>query len=718
VSAARALVCTLVLAACVATPDPNDRRARLGYTEETWIAEDGLERRFREGVSAGQLSAYHAAVTRRPHPAGSDGARVVADTIRRLLAAAGLDAEVREYQVWLSAPKLVEVALVAPVAQVLRVTEPPSPLDPDTRHAALGPGYVAYSASGEVTAPVVYVNYGLPADYEQLATAGVEVRGKIALARYGRSHRAVKVHTAQERGVAGLILYSDPADDGFARGDTWPNGFWRTSTFLQRGNAKYSWFWHGDALTPGAPAVAAAVRLDPATAPTLPRIPAAVLSWGEARRILERLDGAEAPTSFRGALPLTYRTGGDSARVRLRVRMDDGVRTIRNVIARVSGTLAGREVLLGTHHDAWTFGGVDPGTGAAAMLELARGLGALRRTGWEPQRTITIAFWDAEEFGLIGSTEYAEDRARALREGTIAYINTDLYTAGRLDAGGVSSLRDFLVEVARDVPDGDGTTYEAWRAAEWARQPPERRARGDRDFEVELKPLGSGADFVAFQDFLGLPALSIELTATGGYGYAAYHSNYDTRFFVERVADPGFTRGAQLVRVLGTAALRLAEAPVLPFRFSHYAERLAEYAAAAATWGRDSTGRDALSLDVTPLERAAAGVEREARALERAIDRSLVTGRLPAADTPQLNDLLARLEQRLLDESEPPERRWYRHTVYGWNIHSLYDGQPFPGLAEAIRVRDAGRARAEVARVVAAVERMRDGLREARTLVR
>ena len=649
--------------------------------------------------------------------AGTDGARTVVDSLRRFLTAAGLEVEVLEYQAHLSLPEQIAIELVAPIRQPLRVAEPPSALDPDTNHPELGPGFVAYSASGDVTAPVVYVNYGLPADYARLAALGVSVRGKIALARYGRSHRAVKVHTAEQQDAAGLIIYSDPADDGFARGEVWPNGYWRTAEQMQRGNAKYSWFWHGDPLTPGRAALSDAQRLEPARAPTLPRIPVAVLSYGEARKILERMAGDSAPAGFGGKLPIAYRLGDDRVRVHLQVRMADGLRTIRNVIARVPGArTADRSVLFGTHHDAWTFGGVDPGTGMSALLELARGLGALRRSGWQPARTITIAFWDAEEFGLIGSTEYAEHRQRELRAGTIAYINTDLYTNGRFDPGGTPSLRDFLIEVASDIPVTQGTIHDAWHADEWSRQTEERKRQGIEGFEVRLKALGSGADFVPFQDFLGLPSLSIEFNATGGYSYGPYHSNYDTRFFVERVADPGFRRGVDLVSVLGTIALRLSEAQVLPFRFSHYAERLTEYANTAATWAMDSTGHITVAIDLAPLQAAVAALVQPAATLQQQIDEGLASGRLPSAATPGLNDLLHRLEQTLLDESEPADLRWYRHVVYGWNIYSLYDGQPFPGLAEAIRLRDPARAKREVERITAAIDRLRAGLVSAAAL--
>lgn len=692
-------------------------RTYLGYSPAASQSERALERRFRDAVSRDRLADFHATVTKRPHLSGTPGAAAVSDYLIRTLRDAGLDVEVFEYQAYLSLPKTVAIDVVAPVAQTLRVTEPPSDLDPDTKHSDLLPGFVAYSASGDVTAAIVYVNYGLPADYEQLRASGIDARGKLVIARYGRSHRAVKVHTAQQAGAVGIIIYSDPADDGFVRGDTWPHGYWRTENLLQRGNAKYSWFWHGDPLTPGTGAVAGAERIDPSEAPTLPRIPVAVLAWGEARRILERLDGPVAPPTFRGGLPFTYHTGADAVRVRLRVDMDDALRPIRDVVARVPGARLGdRGVLLGTHHDAWTFGGVDPGTGTAALLELARGLGALRRGGWQPHRTISLAFWDAEEAGLIGSTEYAEQRRQQLQTGTICYINTDLYTNGRLDAGGVPSLRDLLIDVAKEIPEGTSTVYDAWRDSEWARQPAERRQRGIGDFDVDLKSLGSGADFVAFQDHLGLPTLSIEYNATGGYTYGAYHSNYDTRQFVERVADPGFVRGAQLVRVLGTLALRLNEADVLPFRFSHYARRLSQFVADVPGWARDASGRATIAVDVTPLEAVVARVAGSAAAVERQVDDGLKTNRLPSGTTPKLNDVLARLEQRLLDDEGGVDRGWYRHVVYGWDIYSLYDGQPFPRLAEAIRLRDEARAAKEVTRIVAALGRLDDGLREALAL--
>jgi N-acetylated-alpha-linked acidic dipeptidase len=674
-------VVLIVTVACNA-PSRRETPPRLGFSSAAFDTQRTLEQRFRDSVSAGELGQFHAMVTRQPHMAGTEASRDVARQIERALTDAGLIVETIDYDAYLSYPKRVSVDIVAPAHAELAVTEPASALDGDTHNPKLGPGFVAYAASGDVSAPVVYVNYGLPDDYAKLAALKIDVRGKLVLARYGRSHRAVKLHTAQQAGAAGILIYSDPADDGFVRGETWPKGYWRTAEQIQRGNGKYSWFWHGDPLTPATAAARHTTRDDPAAVPTLPRIPAAVLSWGEAKKILQQLDGAEAPEGFKGGLPIAYRVGGGKVHVRIRVEMDNGLRTIRDVVARVPGArLADREVILGTHHDAWTFGGVDPGTGTAALLELGRTLGALRRGGWQPQRTITLAFWDAEEFGLIGSTEYAEDHLRALRDGAIGYINTDLYTNGPLDAGGTPSLRDFIAQVTQDVVDGGATVYDGWRTK-------------------DLKSLGSGADFVPFQDYVGLPTLSIEFNATGGYSYGPYHSNYDTRYFVEHVADPGFERGAQLVRVLGTTALRLGESQLLPFRFSHYARKLSEFVDAAATWGD--------GVDLAPIRAAVDRIGTEAATVERMIDDRLARNAANAAETPRINDALARLEQRLVDDDQP----WYRHVIYGWNIYSLYDGQPFPGLAEAIRVRDTARIRREVARIAAAIDRLNSGLRE------
>jgi N-acetylated-alpha-linked acidic dipeptidase len=664
-----------------------------------------FEQSFLDGVSTESISTIHRQVTEHPHIAGSARSMAVADRVRRALDEAGLQTEVRDYTVYLSTPRSVKVDIVAPVTESLVVREPANAADPASEHSELGPAFVAYSASGTVTAPVVYVNYGLPPDYARLTAEGIDVRGKIVIARYARSHRAVKIHTAEQAGAFGIIIYSDPADDGYAKGLMWPEGPWRADFQSQSGNGKYSWFWHGDPLTPGVAATSGAQALNPAAAPTLPRIPAVVLSWKEASKILSRLAGPAVPSGFQGALAFTYRPGPGPVTVRLDVQMDASRRPIRNVIGKIVGRDADRWIILGTHHDAWSFGGMDPGTGLSPVFEVARGLAVLTRTGWTPERTIVFAFWDAEEFGLIGSTEYAEAMQAELREKAVVYINTDLSMKGRFDGGGVPSLRDFLVQVTRDVPhfDGRGSVYDRWRDEDWMRQPLERRRNGQDRFEVELAALGSGADFVAFQDFLGLPTLQMEFDFEGSYG--PYHSNYDTRQFVERQVDPGFRVSQTLARVLGLAVMRLASTEWLPFRYSHYARRMEEFIENADGWAIDDNGRRRVATNFADARRLAAQAVKTATAIEEHLDRAAHAGTNDPARTRSINDALVRLEQQLLDESEPPATRWYRHVIYGWNIYSLYEGQPLPGLAEALRREDALAVTRETKRLEQALTR-------------
>jgi N-acetylated-alpha-linked acidic dipeptidase len=683
---------------------------RLGFSSAAFDDERKNEAVFTSELSTESISSLHLALTKRPHIAGSPASDAVAEMLRKRLAEAGLETEVHQFEVYLSTPQSITVDLVEPIKESLSVREPADPRDPDSSNTELGPGFVAYSASGTVTAPVIYVNYGLPPDYDQLTAAGIDVKGKIVIARYARSHRAVKIHTAEQHGAAAIIIYSDPADDGYTKGLAWPEGPWRADFMLQRGNGKYSWFWHGDPLSPGVAARSGAAVLEPATAPTLPRIPALVLSYKEASKILAQLLGPAVPSGFQGALPFTYRLGPGPAVVKLDVQMDAGWRTIRDIVGRLRGRNPERWVVLGTHHDAWTFGGMDPGSGTSAVFETARALGALHKKGWVPDRSIVFAFWDAEEFGLVGSTEYAEAFEKQLREKAVAYINTDLFMRGQFGGGGTPSLRDFLVQVAKDVPGLTGKTsvYDDWRAGQWRKQPPERRRRGSKDFEVELAALGSGADFVAFQDYLGLPTLSMQFDFDGSYG--TYHSNYDSRYFVEHFSDPGFQVARTLTQMFGLAVMRLADAQVLPFRYSHYARKISEYLDSAASWTRDSDGNEIAKLDLNSAKALAAEIAAGADALEHRLDADLEAGQVTDATMASLNDRLSHLEQTLLDESESPSQRWYRHVIYGWNIYSLYEGQPLPGLAEAIRVRDPARVAKETVRIEGALRRMRDQL--------
>jgi N-acetylated-alpha-linked acidic dipeptidase len=708
------LLLTAIGAACrseTSTATVPAYRPMLGYTPAALEGQHGLESRFRKAVSADSMSALHQPLTTRPHPAGSAGTQEVVRYLQQTLAGFGLDVQTHEYQVLLAKPKTIAISMTAPTRRALSIDEPAMPEDPTSSHPELGGGYVAYSASGTAEGQVVYVNYGLPADYAELAALGVSLKGKIALARYGRSHRAVKTHTAEQAGARALILYSDPGDDGEAKGPAWPKGYWRGQQMLQRGNAKYSWFWHGDPLTPGVGATKDAARIPEGTAPTLPKIPVVVVSWGEAQHLMAALGGPNAPDRFHGGLRMPYKVGPGPATVRVQVEMDQGLRPIYDIVASIKGTSTPeRSILFGTHHDAWTFGGVDPGTGTTALLEVARGLGQLAKSGWKPSRTIAFAFWDAEEFGLVGSTEYAEALRAQLQEQLIMYVNIDMYMAGRFDPGGVPSLSAFVADVAKDVPEGDTTVYERWKVSEGAR----RKVADVSRFTPELKALGSGADFVPFQDHLAVPTMAIEFIGDNGYGYGTYHTNYDSRAYVEQIADPGFRQGVLMSQVLGTMALRMSEADVLPFTYSHYVRAL-HTALDDVARGATAAG---VTADLAPLRAAAGAAGTTARELEQDIARGLMSGRLTRDRASALNDRLARLEQTLADDDGAPDTKWYRHVLYGWNIYSLYDGQPFPGLAEAFRLKDAARLTHELGRIQRALERMHEELLTARRLVR
>jgi N-acetylated-alpha-linked acidic dipeptidase len=689
----RAVACAALAFSFVYAASPD---ARLGFSSRSIVQERAAEAKYTAQLSIESISQFHRTITKRPHIAGTPASMAVAETIRKGLESAGLQTEVHEFQVYLSTPRSINVDLVEPVKEAINVREPANTLDPDSANPELVPAFVAYSASGEVQAPVVYVNYGLPPDYAQVEAAGIDVRGKIVMARYAGSHRAVKIHTAQEHGAAAIIIYSDPADDGFAKGPTWPQGPWRADFQSQDGNGKYSWFWHGDPLSPGVGARADSKVLDPATAPTLPHIPAVVLSYKEAAKILGQLRGPGVPAGFQGALPFAYRLGAGPAVVHLNVQMDASRRPIRDIIARLPGRNADRWVVLGTHHDAWTFGGMDPGSGTSAVYETARAFAALARQGWTPDRSIVFAFWDAEEPGLVGSTEYAEAFEHELRQKAVAYINTDLFMQGHFFGGGTPSLRDFMIQVTRDVPalSGKGSVYDEWRA----------ERKGPKDSEVELAALGSGADFVAFQDYLGLPTLSLQYDFDGSYG--TYHSNYDSRYYVEHFSDPGFHVARTLAQVFGVTVMRLADSAVLPYRYSHYAHKISDFLDDASTWG-------VVKPNLSNAKALAAEIATRSEALERRIDQNVESGRWPDASTGSLNDRLTHLEQDLLDESGSPAEHWYRHVIYGWNIYSLYDGQPLPGLAEAIRLKDPARVAQETARIENALRRMLAELRQA-----
>jgi N-acetylated-alpha-linked acidic dipeptidase len=460
-------------------------------TERTW------EDKARATVEAGRIRQYQARMAARPHLAGTAGSKSVADYIAGQLRSWGLSVRIEEFDVLLPMPAVRSLEMVEPRKFRAELKEPPVPGDKDTYEAGQVPPYNAYSAAGDVTAPLVYVNYGLPEDYAYLRTEGVDVKGKIVLARYGSTWRGVKPALAHEHGAVGCILYSDPRDDGYFAGDVFPRGPFRPADGVQRGSVLDLAYAPGDPLTPGWAAEKGARRLPLAEAKGLQKIPVLPISYADARPLLRALRGPVAPEAWRGALPVTYHLGPGPTKVRLHVEFDWAVRPIYDVIGEIRGHRDPDQwVIYGNHHDAWVNGASDPGSGAAALLETARVLGALAGRGWQPDRSVLFAFWDGEEFGLMGSTEWSEKHAAELDRGAVAYLNSDSSGRGKLQAGGSPLLEDFLGQVARDLSD-PATGQPLWQK------------------DSRLAPLGSGSDYTPFLHHLGVASLNL------GFGAAA-----------------------------------------------------------------------------------------------------------------------------------------------------------------------------------------------------
>ncbi len=527
------------------------------------------EEKFRAIPQSERLKEYMRLLSAEPHHVGSAADKRNAEWIRDQFNAWGLEATIEEFDVLFPTPKERVVELISPEKYQAKLKEPVIPEDPDSSDENQLPTYNAYSGDGEVTAQLVYVNYGIPADYEQLAKMGVDVKGKIVIARYGVSWRGIKPKVAHEHGAVGCIIYSDPKEDGYYQGDVYPKGAYRNENGVQRGSVMDMPIHPGDPLTPGWGATKNARRLARAEAKTLMKIPVLPISYADALPLLKALGGQVVPEGWRGALPLTYHVGPGPATLRLKVVSDWNIRTIYNVIGRIEGSTYPDEwVIRGNHHDAWVNGADDPVSGMAAVLEEARAFGELRAQGWRPKRTIIFCAWDGEEPGLLGSTEWVEQHAEELKQKAVAYINTDSSGKGWFNASGSHSLEKFVNDVMRSVkePKGKGSLWDASRARriEMARSEEDKRAVRDRA-DLRIGALGSGSDYTAFLDHLGIASLNVGFGGEGGGGI--YHSIYDSFNWYTKFSDTTFEYGRTLVQAAGTFTMRLADAQVLPFEF-------------------------------------------------------------------------------------------------------------------------------------------------------
>jgi len=698
-----------------AAPEPT------GYFAASRAAQAAAERTLLETPTPERARRWLFELTEEPHVAGTPQEKQVAEYVLERFKEFGLEAELVRYDVFLNHPKSVSLKLVTPVEQELSLREDALDVDKDSSSHGMFPAFHGYAASGRAEGQVVYVNYGTKADFERLEEMGIKVAGRIVLARYGAVFRGLKVKEAQDRGAAGVLIYSDPADDGYMRGDVYPDGPMRPPSAIQRGSVQFLSLGPGDPSTPGWPSSANAKRLTRDKMETVPRIPSLPVSYGEAEKILRRLGGPNVPGGWQGGLPFAYHVGPGVAAVAMDVQMDDGIKPIYNVIARIPGSAEPEKlVILGNHRDAWTHGAVDPNSGTASMLETARALAAALKAGWKPRRTILLASWDAEEYGLVGSTEWAEDKADELTRNAVAYVNLDAaVTGGDLEVGGVPSLLGVAREVADAIaePRRGGSLGSVWEARErgaWARSAPVELAASDAPFELRLDPLGSGSDYTAFLDHLGVP--SLDFGFSGPYG--VYHSVYDNFRWMERFGDPGFQYHAAAARLYGLIAMRLSSAEVVPLRFAGYArslrvdlDALRRDAVRAVRATKAAADKPAFAPDFAPVLRALDALADAGKAADAAAERAAASG--DTALAARLSAALVDVERAFLSPEGLPRRPWFRHTLYAPGTTTGYAAWPFPGLAQAVADEDGALFAGEARRVVAALERGTERLRAA-----
>ena len=721
-------------------PSPEPLR---GFTTESSRVERDWETRFRAIPDPARMRSMMERLSARPHHVGSPYDRANAEWLRDQFRSYGWQAEIENFDVLFPTPKERLVELVAPATFKAKLQEPTVSGDPTSgQHDEQLPTYNAYSADGDVTGPLVFVNYGVPADYDELERHGISVKGAVVIAKYGGSWRGIKPKVAAEHGAVGCLIYSDPRDDGYAGGAAFPQGPMRPRDGVQRGSVADMPTYPGDPLTPGVGATKDAKRYTVAEAPTITKIPVLPISYGDAEPLLSALTGDVVPESWRGGLPITYRFGPGPARVHLRVKSDWSLKTLNDVIARLPGTSESDQwVIRGNHHDAWVNGAEDPISGLVAELEEARALGDLYKQGWRPKRTIIYAAWDGEEPGLLGSTEWAEAHADELRQHAVAYLNSDTNGRGYLGIEGSHSLEKFINGVEKDVADPEANVS-SWKRNQLAviqRGSPEARREARERDDLRIGALGSGSDYTPFLQHLGIASLNL------GYGGeddgGIYHSIYDDFYWYTHFSDTAFVYGRALAQAAGQAVMRLADADLLPFAFANLAETAQRYATelqqlrdrrateiaernreieeglfAATSDPRSPTRAPAAQtrapqLEFAPLLNALDSLTRAAQHYERAysqwVDRSGVTqaGAATASTLKAINERLIQAERALTAPEGLARRSWYTHLLYAPGFYTGYGVKTMPGVREAIEQGEWSSANGEVERVAAALNR-------------
>jgi N-acetylated-alpha-linked acidic dipeptidase len=669
-----------VLSAALALAASPDLAKISGFSPRTAAQEIITENSFRESVSTPEIIQFHRYLTAEPHPAGSARNNELAQWVAEQWRQQGLeDVTVHQYDVLGSSPRKISLEMVKPTEYHALLLEAPDDVDPDTRNPKVDGAYLGYSASGEVTAPVVYAHSGNPEDYEYLRLHGMDVRGKIVLVRYSNpySYRGFKALTAERLGAAAILIYSDPDEDGYRKGAVYPNGPWGPETHIQRGAITYDFLQPGDPLTPGYPSVPGAKRILAEQAISLPKIIAVPLSWHDAEPLLRKMDGPVAPDSWQGGLPFKYHVGGKRVVAHLKVDMDTRIQPYYVTEARIRGSEAPDEwVILGNHRDAWVFGGVDPSSGTAAMLEMTRSLGQLLARGVRPKRTLVICSWDGEEYALTGSTEWGEQYADELKQKAVAYLNVDEATSGKdFEGDAVGSLAPLLVEVSRALPAPSGKTlYDEWKISRKAEL---NLTQAVPDAELANTRIGSGSDHTVFLNFLGIP--TVGLTFTGPYG--VYHSMYDDFFWMNQFGDPGYRYHTLMAQLWGVLALRLANAEILPYDFDSYGENIRQFVV-------DLNLANHLSghIDLAALQQHISEFQVAGRELNSAVAQAIASGRLDAAAAARVNEQLMQVERNWCNPQGIPGRPWFKHSLYA--ARYTYAHLELPGLTEAAEAGD------------------------------
>ncbi len=685
-------------------PAQAPQQSVFGYSD--FGPEAKIEEKFLTVPDAKEAGEELKTLTAAPHMASTPEDHATAEYVARKFREAGLETEIVPYRVLLNQPKAVRMEAFDAAGHLLIS-------GPTREHVAGDPGqddprvvmpFNGSSASGDVTAEAVYANYGRPEDFDELASQHIDVHGKIVICRYGSNFRGVKVYLAEQHGAAGVLIYSDPQDDGYYKGDPWPVGPWRPDTGVQRGAVQYLFKYPGDPETPG---VASTLDLPVSARSSAdgdqPHIVSIPISYHDAAPILEALKGSGVPAGWQGALPFRYHLGPGGAKVHLVSQQDYQRRIIWDVVGKVSGAQEPDSmVVVGNHRDAWVYGAVDPNSGTAAMLEAVHGVGALLKQGWRPKRTIVFCSWDAEEEGLIGSTEWVEQQAQRL-DHAVAYFNVDVAVSGpNFDASAVPSLKQFVREVTRSVPSPmGGTVFDVWKAHHSTDDEHHGSNAPPMEGEsVHVGDLGSGSDYTPFLQHAGVPSTDIE----SGGPYGVYHSTFDDFAWFTQNADPHFLYLQEMARVLGLEAVRMADCDVLPFDYVAYAKEISAYIQAAK---RKAIDMNLGSVDFDAAQNAAAH-------LLAAAEHVHAEQAAPPTDAGHLNLALRQAETALLSPVGLPNRPWYKHTIYAPGEYTGYAAVVIPGVNEAIDARNSAMATQQLAALTEALDRATGALSSAR----